>query len=375
MFERVKHMLIKEFIQIFRDRRMRAIIFLFPIIQTLLFGYAVTTDVKNVKMGIYDSDNSPASRLFLSNIHETEYFDVVKNIHNDKEVDKILDNGEATIVLHLKNGFEGDIRRSEPVTIQTMIDGTDSNTAGIIENYIFRIAADMQEKYLPYREVKARIKPKIGVMLESRAWFNSNLESRNYYVPGVIATVATLVTLTLTSMAIVREKEIGTMEQIMVTPIKKLEFILGKTVPFMIIGLLDIIMILCVALFWFEVPFYGNIFLLFLAAFFYLLTILGVGLFISTLCQTQQQAMMFSFLVYFPMILLSGFLFPVANMPTAMQWITVFNPLKYFIVIIRSLFLKGGVGLNILWPSMLALAGMGIFTIWQATHRFKKTMT
>jgi ABC-2 type transport system permease protein len=187
-----------------------------------------------------------------------------------------------------------------------------------------------------------------------------------------VATLLTLVTLTLTSMAIVREKEIGTMEQIMVTPITRLEFILGKTAPFILIGFIDVILILIVGVFWFEVPIRGHIINLFLGVCLYLLTTLGIGLFISTISQTQQQAMMSAFLFYFPAVLLSGFIFPIANMPVIIQWITVLNPLKYFITVVRGIFLKG-IGLNILWPSMAALAVMGVFTLWQASRFFKKT--
>jgi ABC-2 type transport system permease protein len=201
------------------------------------------------------------------------------------------------------------------------------------------------------------------VVVETRAWFNENLESRNFYVPGVIAIIVMLITLMLTSMAVVREKEIGTMEQIMVTPITSAEFILGKTVPFALIGFADVILITLIGVFWFEVPIRGNLALLFVAT----------ALFISTVSQTQQQAMMSTFFFYLPAVLLSGFMFPIANMPPLVQWLTYLNPLRYFLVIIRGLFLKG-VGLSILWPQVLALAVMGCLTLWLAAKRFHKTL-
>ena len=215
--------------------------------------------------------------------------------------------------------------------------------------------------------------PPLEIDFRSRAWFNENLESRNYFVPGVIVIVVSLVSLLLTSMAVVREKEIGTIEQIMVTPITPTEFILGKTLPFVLIPFVDVTLILLIGVFWFEVPLRGSIALLYFATGLYLLTMLGVGLFISTLSQTQQQAMMSTFLFFFPAMLLSGFSFPIANMPQAIQWLTFLNPVAYFLVIVRTIFLKG-VGLGYLWPHMLALAAMGVATLVLSVRRFHKTL-
>ncbi len=376
MFDRIKHMLFKEFIQIFRDPKMRAMIFLVPIIQTLLFGYAVTMDVKHVATAVYDLDNTIASRKFIDAFVKSGYFHIVARLQDDKEINQVLDNGLAICVFRIDYGFESKIRAGEQAHVQAILDGVDSNTASIVENYIHRITTQLVNKYLvvPVSRITTKNKHNFHVTLESRAWFNDNLQSKNYYVPGVIATLVTLVTLTLTSMAIVREKEIGTMEQIIVTPIKKMEFIIGKMLPFIIVGFIDVCIILMVGTLWFEVPVRGNLLLLFLAAGLYLLTTLGVGLFISAISQTQQQAMMCAFLFYFPAVLLSGFLFPVNNMPEYIQWLTYLNPLKYFVLIIRGVFLKG-IGLEILWPYMLALALMGVFTLWQASRLFKKTMS
>jgi ABC-2 type transport system permease protein len=375
MFTRIWHMLHKEFIQIFRDPKMRAMIFLVPIFQTLLFGYAVTTDVRHVTTAVYDQDNTVASRGLIDAFSKSGYFNIVKYIHNDHEINQLLDSGTVIAVLKIDHGFQKNILNENKGYVQAILDGVDSNTANIVETYIQRIRAQLVDKYLapPVSHITNRNKRPENVHLLSRAWFNDNLESRNYYVPGVIATLVTLVTLTLTSMAIVREKEIGTMEQIIVTPINRYEFILGKTVPFILIGFIDVAIILLVGVFWFDVPIHGNILILFAGAALYLLTTLGVGLFISTISQTQQQAMMCAFVFYFPAVLLSGFLFPISNMPTVIQWLTVLNPLKYFILIIRGVFLKG-IGLDILWPYMLALAAMGSFTLWQATRFFRKTM-
>ena len=209
--------------------------------------------------------------------------------------------------------------------------------------------------------------------VETRAWFNENLESRNFYVPGVIAIIVMLVTLMLTSMAVVREKEIGTMEQIMVTPITPLEFILGKTVPFALIGFADVILITVLGVFWFKVPIRGNLLLLFVATALYLVTTLAIGLFISTVSRTQQQAMMSTFFFYFPAVLLSGFMFPIANMPEAVQWLTYLNPLRYYLVILRGIFLKGN-GADVLWPQLLALFLLGGAVLAASTLRFHKRL-
>jgi len=296
-------------------------------------------------------------------------------VDDDEHARQLVDRGEALAVLRINRGFENDLRAGRAAQLQVILDGTDSNTAGVVLNYSAKIAGQFSQKVLVTRLTRAKgvADEPGGVELQSRAWFNENLESRNFYVPGVIAIIVLLVTLMLTSMAVVREKEIGTMEQIMVTPIKPLEFILGKTVPFALIGFADVLLITVVSLVWFEIPIRGSVLLLLGAAALYIMTSLGVGLLISTVSETQQQAMMSTFFFYFPAVLLSGFMFPIANMPPVIQWLTYLNPLRYFLVIIRGIFLKG-VGLHILWPQMVALAVMGVLTLWLASRRFHKTL-
>lgn len=375
MWERIKHMLVKEFIQIFRDPRMKGVIFLMPIIQLLVFGYAVTTDVKDIATLIHDLDNSIASRELVSRFVKSGYFHVVEYTDREDRARELLDRGNVGAVLRMNKGFEEDLRAGRTSQLQVIVDGTDSNTAGIVLGYSSKIAGQFSTDLLTQRILRASgpLGQTGRVAVETRAWFNENLESRNFYVPGVIAIIVMLITLMLTSMAVVREKEIGTMEQIMVTPITSTEFILGKTVPFALIGFADVILITLIGVFWFEVPIRGNLGLLFVATALYLLTTLAIGLLISTVSQTQQQAMMSTFFFYFPAVLLSGFMFPIANMPEAVQWLTYLNPLRYFLVIIRGIFLKG-VGPSVLWPQMLALAVMGRVALWLATKRFHKTL-
>lgn len=368
-------MLIKEFIQIFRDTKMKGIIFMMPIIQVLVFGYAVTTDVEHVTTAVYDLDNSVASRELIARFVNSGYFEILEYVTEEDRARNLMDQGKVRTIIRMNSGFGDDLRAGRTAGLQVIVDGTDSNTAGIVLDYSAKIVGEFSRKILVTRSMRltGSAQEPGRVEMQTRAWFNENLESRNFYVPGVIAIIVMLITLMLTSMAVVREKEIGTMEQIMVTPITSAEFILGKTVPFALIGFADVVLITLIGVFWFEVPIRGNLGLLFLATSLYLMTTLAIGLLISTVSQTQQQAMMSTFFFYFPAVLLSGFMFPIANMPTVIQWLTYLNPLRYFLVIIRGIFLKG-VGPEILWPQMVALLIMGLATLWLASSRFKKTL-
>lgn len=372
--ERVKRMLVKEFIHVFRDPKMKGVIFLMPIVQALVFGYAVTTDVRNVATAVMDLDNTPASRDLVARFENSGYFTITSWLTEESEVREVLDRGEVRAVLRLNSGFGGDLLAGRPARLQMLLDGTDSNTAGIVLDYSSRIAGEFSHAQLSGRNARMRggAPPPAGVTLETRTWFNANLESRNFYVPGVIAILVMLITLMLTSMAVVREKEVGTMEQVMVTPITPAEFILGKSLPFALIGFADVIAITLIGRLWFNVPIRGDIGLLLLASAFFIMTTIGIGLLVSTVSQTQQQAMMGTFFLYFPAVLLSGFMFPIANMPAAIRWFTLANPLRHYLVIIRGIFLKG-VGADILWPQLAALAAMGASVLWIATRRFRKT--
>lgn len=374
MFSRIKEMITKEFIQIFRDPKMRGILFIIPLFQTLIFGYAVTTDVNHINTYVLDRDLSPRSRETIDAFTKSGYFKIVGYLNHEQEIFSKMQDNNSLVVLSIPKGFQADVDAGRNAAMQALVDGQDSNTARIASGYISKIGRRLNEQFQfemlgPLVEVMTPAK----IRVETRAWFNENLESRNFYLPGIITTIMTLVTLTMTSMSIVREKEMGTIEQILVSPIKKIEFILGKSIPFSIIAYIDVIIILTVAYFWFEVPMRGSLSLLFVAVTFYLLTILGIGFFISTISKTQQQAMMATFFFYFPMVLLSGFLFPINNMPESIQWLTYFNPLSYFVFFIRSLFLKG-VGFEILWPQITVLAIMGFASIVLATKRFQKTI-
>jgi len=375
MWERLRSMLIKEFLQVLRDPKMRGVIFVMPLLQAMVFGYAVTTDVRNVPVAVLDFDQSVASRELLSRFSASGYFRFVSQTRNVNDATHLLDKESVGAILRIDQGFEEDLRAGRTAKLQVIADGTDSNTAGIVLGYTGRIAGEFSGKVLLTRFSRLRGEGPLpgNVELVSRAWFNENLESRNFYVPGVIAIIVMLVTLMLTSMAIVREKEIGTLEQLLVSPITPAEFILGKTLPFALIGYADVLLVAALGVFWFEVPIRGSLPLLLVATTFYLMTTLGIGLFISTVSRTQQQAMMSVFFFYFPAVLLSGFMFPIANMPPPVRFLTYANPLRYFLVILRGIFLKGA-GTATLWPPMAALLAMGLLTLLVTTRRFRKTM-
>lgn len=375
MFACLKPMLIKEFIQIFRDPRMRAVILMVPIIQVIIFGYAVTTDVRHIPTALYDLDNTPASRELADRFQGSGYFDIVARVQTDSASRDVIDSGQAKVVLRMNRGFSEALTGGRTASVQVILDGSDSNTTGIVLGYAGRIAATANNHILADRIARTtgtRFEAE-PVSIASRAWFNPNLESRFFFLPGVIAQLVMIISIILSSMAVVREREIGTMEQIMVTPIGRLEFILGKTLPFALIGFLDVALVSAIAVLWFQVPLEGHLVTLFFATGLFLLSTLGVGLFISTVSQTQQQAMMTAFFFMMPAILLSGFIYPIANMPAPIQALTYLNPLRYFLVIIRGLYLKG-TGFAVLWPQMAALALLGLGMLALAAGRFKKTM-
>jgi len=376
MGERIRHMLVKEFLQLFRDPKLRRMVLLMPLVQVMVFGYAVTTDVRRVPTAVVDFDGSASSRELLSRFSASGYFRFVSRTRDPDEASRLLDEGKAGAILRIDEGFAQDLRAGRTAVLQVIVDGTDSNTAGIVLDYSGRIAGEYSGQVLLacLSRLLGAVPPRKGIELVPRAWFNENLESRNFYVPGVIALIVMLITLTLSSMAVVREKEVGTIEQILVSPITPAEFILGKTLPFALVGYADVLMIAGIGVFWFDVPIRGSLPLLLLATTFYLMTTLGIGLFISTVSGTQQQAMMTVFFFYFPAVLLSGFMFPIANMPVLVQYLTYVNPLRYFLVVLRGIFLKGA-GPETLWPQMAALLVMGLVTLFFTTRRFRKTLS
>jgi ABC-2 type transport system permease protein len=382
MRERLIEIIRKEFRQAFREPRMRTMLFLPPILQLLIFGFAVNLDVEHASMAWMDQDHSPQSRELLAAFQGSRRFDVLATPTNDREVQRLLDSNKVDMVVRVLPGFERDIERGRPTAVQILINGTNSNTASIVSSYASSIVANFSGEAM---QVQSRNRLAAAMALgpvhtgvpqlnlQARAWFNPDLLSRNYFVPGIVVNIIMQITLMLTAMAIVREKEIGTMEQLMVTPIRPIELMLGKTLPFALVGLVDTFLVIMVALFFFDVPFRGSPLLLFACAILFLMTTLGAGLFISTISRTQQQAMMTTFLFFQPFFLLSGFAFPIRNMPQSIQYLTLLDPLRYFIEIVRGLFLKG-TGVAVLWPQMVALAVFGVVILSLSAVRFRKRL-
>lgn len=364
MWERIYHMLVKEFIQVLRDPRMKFLVFVTPVVQLIIFGFAVTTDVQDIKTVVLDQDRSVESRALIERFTSSGYFKVVALAERPAELQEFIDRGKAVMGVQINRGFADDLASGRRAAVQILIDGTDSNTGTVAMDYGQRVVTDYARRYGPLRAAPP-------VDLRMRAWYNPDLKSRYYNVPGVIAVVLLLTSLLLTSMAVVREREIGTMEQLMVTPIRPGELILGKTLPFVVISYIDLVLVMLVGIFGFDVPMQGNPVLLLAGAGLYMMSTLGVGLFISTISQTQQQALMSAFFFYLPAVLLSGFMFPIENMPEPAQWITYLNPLRYFLVIIRDVFLKGS-GIALLWPQFLALALLGVSLLTFSALRFQK---
>lgn len=368
MIDRILQVVRKEFRQIFRDPRMSRVIFITPVMQLMLFGYAVSTDVRNVTTFVVDQDGSAASRALLDAFTASGYFRLVGRSSRPADMVRALDRGDAIAGLEIPRGFARSLRDGTGTEVQLLLDGTNSNTAAVAQGYAERIVLGFGARV----GVVQRPPGAPEVDLRDRAWFNPSLSSRVYNVPAVIGAIMLLVALLLTSLAIVREREIGTLEQLRVSPLTAGELVAGKTIPFAIIGLADMMVVTLVAVLWFRVPLEGNPLLLLLASMLFLLTALGLGLLISTLASTQQEAFMVSFLAYMPAILLSGFMFPVGSMPPLFQWLTLGNPLRHFLEIVRGIFLKG-VGLGALWPQFLTLALMGVALLTIATVRFRRT--
>ena len=373
MLRRIWHIVRKEFIQALRDPRLRLFVILPPLIQLIIYGYAINFDIKNIATAVFDEDRTQESRDLINRFAATHYFDLHYQVSSQQQVRDLMDRGRITLAVRISPDFTDNLRAKRPALLQLIIDGTDSNTALVVSRYAGAILTDYSQKILRerLREMGLGQTLAVPVVIEPRAWFNVNLKSRYTYVPGVIAMVVMLVSLMLTALSVVREKEIGTMEQILVSPIRPLEFMLGKTVPFVLISLADVVLVTLVGLFWFEVPLRGNPLVLFCGVIFFLFNSVGLGLLISTVSTTQHQAMMAGTFFFTPAILLSGLVFPIPNMPLAVQYLTFLNPLSYFIIIIQDVFLKG-VGLAVLWPQLVGLALLGIALLTLSVLRFRE---
>lgn len=376
MFGRLKQMLIKEFIQVFRDKRTRFVLFGPPLIQMIVFGYAATYEIRHVKVAVLDFDQTQESRELISRIGATQYFDIDRRLEHPEQIRDLIDRGGVTMALQINSGFAQLLRKGQTAPVQVIVDATNSNTALIATGYLDQIAQTYAGEV--QRDRMQQLAPQLismmpSVVLDQRPWYNTGLHSRWFFVPGVIGSLTMIVVISLTAFAVVREREIGTLEQIMVTPIRPLEFILGKTIPFFLIGLADVALIGSVGTFWFQVPMRGSLLVLLAGTVLFLLCMLGVGLLISTVSSTQQQAMVTAFFFIMPAIVFSGFGFPISTMPQWLQLSTYLSPLRYFLIVLRGVYLKG-VGMDILWPQMAGMAILGVGLLTLSVLRFHKAL-
>jgi ABC-2 type transport system permease protein len=369
---RIRYLVWKELIELRQDPRLFGIVVMAPIIQLVALGYAATTDIRNVPVVIADPDRSTSSRELIARFQSSPTFSVVDVVGGIDDVDRFLESGRAWMAIAIPPGYGAMIESGRPQTVQVVADGSDANSAGVSLSYATGLIAAYGQE-LTSRSQKGPAPSRGGLEARVRVWYNPRLESREFMIPGIFALLLLVITTNLSSMGIVREKEVGTLEQLNVTPLGRAELIIGKLVPYALVGLIDVLLVLAVAILWFEVPLRGSVWLLFGMTLIYLLSTLGLGLFVSTVSSTQQQAMMTTtFFLLMPMIYLSGFIFPIENMPAAIQTVTYAIPLRYFLVILRSIFLKG-VGLETFWPEALALTACGVVLLGLAIARLSKT--
>lgn len=368
---RIRELVRKEFIQLFRDRKNRPLLIIAPLIQLVLFGYVVTTDVRDIRIGLFDLSRTAESRRFIDIVAANRTFRVTDRGDHLQKTEQLLLERKIDMVIKIPADFSARIQKGKTAAVQVLVDGSMSNMAAARISYTMSVIEsvnnEMVRRIYPQRIPCGRIDPRI------RTWYNPNLDSQHFYVPGIVAFLVMLLTLLLTSMAIIREKESGTMEQLIVTPLTPAELILGKTIPFILIAQTQMVMVTAFAILWFKIPLAGSLCLLFAATCLFLLSTLGIGLFISTISSTQQQAMMTTFFFILPFFMLSGFVFPIANMPLPVQGLTYLNPLRYFLIIVRGIFLKG-TGLAVLWPQLLGLVILGGIVFTGAVARFKKRL-
>jgi ABC-2 type transport system permease protein len=369
---RLVHLMRKEVLELRQDPRLFGIVVIAPILQLTILGYAASTDVKDVPIVIVDADRSAESRDLVTRFDASANFTIQAILGSTNEIDPWLEEGKAWMALSIPPGYGRRVASGEPATLQVVADGTDSNSTNVALGYARLLISGYTEDLLTARA--GGRPPERVVNAAIRVWFNPDLESRFFMIPGIVALLLLVVTTNLSAMAIVREKELGTLEQLNVTPLARWDLIVGKLVPYGVIGMIDVVLVVLVAVFWFEVPMRGSIVLLFAMCLIYLLSTLGLGLFISTISATQQQAMMTTtFFFLTPMIYLSGFIFPIENMPAWIQPVTYLIPLRYFLVILRGIFLKG-VGLETFWPQALALLVWGLVMLSLATLRSSKRL-
>ncbi len=373
MFRKIKAVAVKEIKQLLRDKRMLFVIMFFPVFLLGIFGYAVNFDVKNIQLAIYDLDKSPDSRGLINYLTSSGYFQTVKYISNDKEIKTVLDDGEAQVVLVIPTDFSRKLGSGkEEIKIQYLIDGVNGNTATIIYNYVKSATFNFSTKYQKEKLARLGKRAYIPVKLEPLFMFNPELNSTKFLIPGLIAMIL-IVTATITvSLSLVREKERGTIEQLEISSLSAIEILIGKTLPYILIALLDAVFILVAGRILFDVVVKGDYIILFLSTIIFIISSTSMGIFVSVISDTQQVAFTIAtFMSLLPSIILSGFIFPIESMPYVIQLITNISPAKFFIIILRAIILRG-VGLEAFWHQLIYLIFFAVLFLGLATISSKK---
>ena len=360
----------KEAIQLRRDARSLGLAFVLPVIMLILFGYAITTDVEHITTAIVDRDHTPESRALASAFSESNYFMVKATPQTDVGVEELIDLAKVRVVIVIPERFSADLKSGRAAPVELLLDGSDAKTANVARGYADAIARTYSQN--------ATIMPRRGpapVVAEGRVWYNETLDSASMIVPGLIAVIMSIISAMLTSLTVSREWERGTMEQLAATPVSRTEVILGKLVPYLVIGLIDVAIAVLLGIFVFDVPFRGNLLTFTLGTVVFLIGVLGLGTLLSTGLKSQllaSQAAIFA--TYLPALLFSGFMYTISNMPTALQWISRVVPARYYVSFTRGVFLKGN-GLDVLWPAIFGLAIYACITIAMSVKNFKKELT
>ncbi len=369
MIPRTLAIIRKEFLHIVRDPRTLALVFFIPFVQMILLGYAATTDIKNIRLAVLDSDRSAQSRALVRAYEATGYFRVAYYVEDEAEVSRLLDGGRVRAALVIPAAYGRDLLAGRRVEVGFIVDGSDPTVAGNV------LAAALQTGQAQWAALGrvGRAASLGGVDVRPTVWYNPGLKSVNYMIPALMGLILQFMATLITSMAIVREREYGTMEQLIVSPIRPAELVLGKTIPYILLAFFDLLEVLVIGLLWFGVPIHGDIGLLLGLAALFLLGSLAVGILISTAASTQQEAMLLSFLILMPSIFLSGFFFPLEAMPWALRTLSYLVPLRYMLIVIRGIVLKG-VGLSVIWPQVISLAIFSLVTLTVASVRFRKSL-
>lgn len=368
MWTHLKALVIKELLALLKDKKSRLVLIAPPLVQLFVFGYAATFDLNHVRYAVLNEDRGAASRELLAHFEGSGTFELVAQLDGDAQIEPVIDNKKALLVIRFPSDFSRNMELGRPANVQINVDGRNSNSAMLVLNYAKSIVSSFNASWI--KEHGGRTPP---ANLVVRPWYNPNLVSRWFIVPGIIGLLTLLVTLLVTALSVAREREAGTFDQLLVTPLRPFEILLGKAIPAVILGLIEASAIILIIVFWFKVPLLGSLLALYLGLFLFLLSSIGVGLMISSLTVTQQQGLLGAFLFLVPSIILSGFSTPIANMPEYLQILTYINPLRYFLVILRSVFLEGAT-VNLLWSQYWPMAIIGSLCLFMAAALFRRRM-